>query len=1204
MLALGLILAWSLVSFNGAFFSAARAQESLPLAGREFQPETVHLPAETAPGYCAVSGGSTSYEYISDVSWEAKSDGVFLLTVQVFIANPTGCVYGQPCQAYDSSPEYVNAWVDWNENQVWEPAEKVMDKALTGYAGINYRGTMTAIAQVVAPANLPTNLAAVTEGRKWLRTNVGYSLDPDDPCLETWSYGNAVDKPIEDNMPKIKQIIVTNASSSAVQEMPPLTDLYVKMEALLEVSDAYEVVKVKWNGPGVENPGEGNPYSEDKHKAGDHGLKTIQATLYYRNKATGQEGNTALEHTYKLFFAKYSNRRATPPNVPTSEKYADADRSNEVDWLQYWGRDGAVPGLKVAGLYPVIFDPSEPDYGGWSATKKQIVIGPATLEGHGARVISSPENCRVTTGTGAGIHGLAEVVAHERYHESIWREWYINGTWTIGTTADSDDTQTPTDKADNSGDSLPDDYETNVSHTDPNQNDSCNVKQFSDDGSYAGYGDNEFMAMKASVGKAGLPEKDWAFPGKQTTPGEMVTVAAEPVERKASGLVTEFSGVQAAGSVLAGMATLTGVYTDSGADSNGDGKFEVLRVMVGVNVLTPTRYALVGWLRDSNGVDFIWADHRLELAAGPQQIDLDFDAKLLNLHGVNGPYTLRRVEVRVGEHPQTVAFAEDAHTTAAYATANFTPPAVTFSGAFANSPADTDGDGLYNLLNINVGVQVNAPGSYVVSGWLYDATGNPVPGGSAEAAFTASGSHLLAFDGKSIRWARANGPYTLRQLEVRNAAFEPIVFNANAYTTTAYTFTQFQGASNAAEIGAGYSDQGVDINNDGSFDYLRVTMQINVVEAGAYDVEAWLNSGERVTVASAESRLNLSAGNNAVTLDFPGGPLRASGINGPYQVTGVLVTNGAGETVDFQKEAHTTQTYAHTSFALPLVAVTNSYRDYAADSNGDQVNDYLNIDVGIRAGNDGVVILQGRLVDASGQNIQSVENNIQLTAGVAQSVTLPFSATLIAANGRNGPYQLRNLLAYHTGDPAQLVSIANAHTTAAYQAQDLDVVETPGDSTRLFLSLLSKNPAPDTASCTPGPAGESNNVADAITICSDQQVTGQVSSDDRDDVYRIFGEEGDQLTITLQGTGGDADLYLYAPNTGDINADAYYTRSIALGNTEFVQITLPTPGYWIVDVYAFSGTIDYTLTTTLLAPGSAAQAPVDAASGVDKEYSR
>jgi hypothetical protein len=243
-------------------------------------------------------------------------------------------------------------------------------------------------------------------------------------------------------------------------------------------------------------------------------------------------------------------------------------------------------------------------------------------------------------------------------------------------------------------------------------------------------------------------------------------------------------------------------------------------------------------------------------------------------------------------------------------------------------------------------------------------------------------------------------------------------------------------------------------------------------------------------------------------------------------------------------------------------------------------------------------------VDATGQNIQSVETNIQVTAGVAQSVTLPFSATLIAANGRNGPYQLHNLLAYHTGDPAQLVSVADAHTTAAYRAQDLSVLETPGGSTRLFLALLSNKSVPDSGSCTPGPAGESNNVADAITICSGQSVTGRVSSDDRDDVYRIFAEAGQQIMLALQGTSGDADLYLYAPNISDVTVDAYYTRSVAEGNNELIDVTLPTPGYWMVDVYQYSGTIDYTLTATLLAPGSAAQAPVDAASGVDKEYSR
>jgi hypothetical protein len=143
-----------------------------------------------------------------------------------------------------------------------------------------------------------------------------------------------------------------------------------------------------------------------------------------------------------------------------------------------------------------------------------------------------------------------------------------------------------------------------------------------------------------------------------------------------------------------------------------------------------------------------------------------------------------------------------------------------------------------------------------------------------------------------------------------------------------------------------------------------------------------------------------------------------------------------------------------------------------------------------------------------------------------------------------------------------------------------------GTASTLFLPLVYKSP-PLPEPCEPDPPGESNNIADALTICSGQTVSGRVTDpDDLDDVYRIMTVAGQQLTISMTGAGGDADLFLYPPDTTDVTVDPYVDSSESSGNTEFIQGTVLEGGYWYVDVWEYELDVhtDYELTVTLSGP--------------------
>ncbi|MCB0164674.1 MAG: trypsin-like serine protease [Anaerolineae bacterium] len=124
----------------------------------------------------------------------------------------------------------------------------------------------------------------------------------------------------------------------------------------------------------------------------------------------------------------------------------------------------------------------------------------------------------------------------------------------------------------------------------------------------------------------------------------------------------------------------------------------------------------------------------------------------------------------------------------------------------------------------------------------------------------------------------------------------------------------------------------------------------------------------------------------------------------------------------------------------------------------------------------------------------------------------------------------------------------------------------------------SGNPPP---TCKPTTPGESDGFADALIVCSGQTVTGQVNaSSDPDDVYKIAVTAGQKLTLTLSGTGGDADLYLYPPGTTNF-FDPFAAASAHNGNNESIQMTLSTAGEWYIDVYAYDGTTNYNLAITV-----------------------
>lgn len=88
----------------------------------------------------------------------------------------------------------------------------------------------------------------------------------------------------------------------------------------------------------------------------------------------------------------------------------------------------------------------------------------------------------------------------------------------------------------------------------------------------------------------------------------------------------------------------------------------------------------------------------------------------------------------------------------------------------------------------------------------------------------------------------------------------------------------------------------------------------------------------------------------------------------------------------------------------------------------------------------------------------------------------------------------------------------------------------------------------------------------------------------------------------MTNSGGDADLYLYAPNTTDVTDNNFFARSTLTAQDELIEATTDAAGYWFVNVYAYSGRTDYQLRVELIdaASADAASVPLVVDRGSDK----
>ncbi|MFQ6059561.1 MAG: choice-of-anchor X domain-containing protein, partial [Anaerolineae bacterium] len=122
------------------------------------------------------------------------------------------------------------------------------------------------------------------------------------------------------------------------------------------------------------------------------------------------------------------------------------------------------------------------------------------------------------------------------------------------------------------------------------------------------------------------------------------------------------------------------------------------------------------------------------------------------------------------------------------------PETARLTGSYTDHPQDTDGDGVYDRLIVDVGVDVVAPGEFALAVVLTDTRGREVTRGVLPTALPAGDQKVaVPLEGALIRESGLDGPYTVSQvilLDISGAAVK-LDEAANVHQTRPYGHQDF-----------------------------------------------------------------------------------------------------------------------------------------------------------------------------------------------------------------------------------------------------------------------------------------------------------------------------------------------------------------------------------------------------------------------------
>jgi LEA14-like dessication related protein len=454
---------------------------------------------------------------------------------------------------------------------------------------------------------------------------------------------------------------------------------------------------------------------------------------------------------------------------------------------------------------------------------------------------------------------------------------------------------------------------------------------------------------------------------------------------------------------------ITDAYADYGIDTDGNEKYDYLAIDVGVDVKEAGTYEVYGGLHDNEG-HFVTSDeHEVNLSIGLQKFTLNFDGYRIYRNGIDGPFSLRHVELY--DEWNRVDYKYGAYVTSYY---NHTEFDRKFTGNFIDYGFDTDDDTLYDYLILEAEINVTKAGKYELGGDLqyYDEEEGYLEDIDDDwnETYLEVGIHniTLQFDGIRIYNSKYSGSFRvwLRLYETEEGNW----IDEMEYFTNDYDYTDFQRPP--AEFAPGFNDYGLDTDDNSLYNYLVIEKEIKVREAGNYRLSGSLVSQSGEWIDSDSNYTYLNVGLHSIKLQFYGPSIYNAGESGRFNVFMYLYE--MDDLRELGSIINTTSYYTHTDFERPTAEFTGNFFDYGLDVGEDGLYNYLVVESEINVTKAGEYRLSGILryydeEDCYWVYVDGDGNRTHLKAGI-QNITLRFDGYQIYNSKYNGSFKVESQL--------------------------------------------------------------------------------------------------------------------------------------------------------------------------------------------------
>jgi hypothetical protein len=448
-------------------------------------------------------------------------------------------------------------------------------------------------------------------------------------------------------------------------------------------------------------------------------------------------------------------------------------------------------------------------------------------------------------------------------------------------------------------------------------------------------------------------------------------------------------------------AELTGTVIDSGIDMDGDSKYDYLEVAVGITVTSEGYYRVQTsyLITPQNYTYYIWSNKEGYLTVGTQWLSLSFFGPKLYADRFNvsaiGSITLYNDYGTSLDSISYISFSK------VYNYTDFDCRA-TLTGNIHDEGIDTDGDGLFNSIQIGVEINVTDPASYEISvQYLYGTVYVYVSNYSNVFLYAGVQTVNVSLGGAKIYASHANVSMVyyvgLSVYDDENYYYYRIGYVYSHLLHKTYSYTEFD---SLAFFTGTVLDQGIDEDSDGLYDYLKISVQVNVTDAGLYEILLYnLVSNDSNYVSDNQYfESELESGLYFINFTVYGPKIYNAHVNPTYvENLQLCYISPSWEWMELEEISMTTLpvVYSYSQFESHAF-LTGKIYDRGVDSDGDSLFDYLEVGVEVdftEAGKYGVSIEYLTEDGNSWSYYQYFENDLSVGIHV---INFTFSGPMIA----------------------------------------------------------------------------------------------------------------------------------------------------------------------------------------------------------------